>query len=637
MSSGPVPLSGPARAIQREEEDDRDVTGVSGIPSGEGVAGYVVDELVGRGGMGEVYRAWDARLERNVALKILAPSYAEDDAFRERLLRESRLAASLDHPNVVPVYDAGEADGRFFLAMRYVDGADLRTLLRREGSIDPERTLGIVSQVADALDAAHARGLVHRDVKPSNVLLDERGHCYLVDFGLTQSVASREQPTDGSLLGTLDYVAPEQIRGDPVDARADVYSLGCLLFECLTGDVPFGRASEVATIYAHLEERAPSAHELNPALPLAIDDVVARALHKVPGERQATCAQLATEARYALGLTASAGDRRRTLLLAAAAAAVLVAVTLVLAAAFRDESAPATNVAGELVRIDPVANAVVGRTPIPGHPGNLVVAGGDVWASDFFEGVIWRYSPSSGALQRITSNGEPRDLAVVGDDLYVAADGEFLSGVVSRYDVSTGIRRDGIDLLACAIASGEGVVWTAGCPFVQRLNTDRKPLRKLVEVFLPFAEPTTSETSRVQFRELAVGAGSLWVLGDALDPRLWRLDARTGRVLATVELGFPPRSVAVGGGAAWITDALGDEVERLDLATNMLEAPIAVGRLPGGVAVSRGSVWVPNALDGTVSRLDVETGETLATIDVGGFPREVTAGERAIWVSGYVD
>ena len=289
------------------------------------------------------------------------------------------------------------------------------------------------------------------------------------------------------------------------------------------------------------------------------------------------------------------------------------------------------------MRIDPASNEVVSRTPVQGHPGNLVVAGGDVWSTDLFESVIWRFSTSTGALVPITSNGEPRDLASVADFLYVAGDGEWLTGDVTRYDVSTGIRRGEIDLLACAIASGQGVVWTAGCPSVQRLNTDRRPLQKVEEVPLPFRTPLTSESRRLMFRELGVGGGSLWVLGDALDPRLWRLDARTGRVLATVELGFAPRSVAVGGGAAWITDALDDEVERIDLATNKRMTPVPVGRLPGGVAVFAGSVWVPNALDGTVSRIDAKTGEIEATVDVGGFPREVAAGGGAVWVSGYED
>ena len=233
------------------------------IAPGDVIAGYEVEELVGRGGTGEIYRALDPRLERRVALKLLAESYTEDAGFRERLLRESRIAASLDHPNVVPVYEAGETDDRLFIAMRFVEGSDLQALLRSEGPLEPSRAVAIASQVADALDAAHARGLVHRDVKPSNVLLDRqdrREHVYLADFGLTQSVTDRG-PTDGHLVGTVDYVAPEQVRGDDVDGRADVYGLGCMLFEALTGTVPFSGVSDVAVIYAHLEAAPPRASE----------------------------------------------------------------------------------------------------------------------------------------------------------------------------------------------------------------------------------------------------------------------------------------------------------------------------------------------------------------------------------------
>ena len=186
-------------------------------------AGYRVGALRGRGGMGEVYRALDLRLDRPVALKVLAPLLADDERFRDRMLRESRLAASLDHPNVIPVYEAGESDGRLFIAMRWVEGTDLKALLGRVGALAPERALALTAQIADALDAAHRRGLVHRDVKPSNVLVDEQGgreHCYLADFGLTQSATDRG-PTDGQFMGSVNYVAPEQIRGDEVDGRAD--------------------------------------------------------------------------------------------------------------------------------------------------------------------------------------------------------------------------------------------------------------------------------------------------------------------------------------------------------------------------------------------------------------------------------
>jgi YVTN family beta-propeller protein len=199
-------------------------------------AGYRVDSMVGRGGIWVVYRATDLSLGRPVALKLIAPELAEDESFRARFLREPRLAASLDHPAVIPIYEAGEHDGQLYLAMRFVEGSDMKTLLERDGKLPPERALAVLGQVAGALDAAHARALVHRDVKPVNMLLDEAGHAYLTDFGITKQVGGASTDT-GRVVGTLDYLAPEQIRGEPVDGRTDCYALACVLYECLAGSV----------------------------------------------------------------------------------------------------------------------------------------------------------------------------------------------------------------------------------------------------------------------------------------------------------------------------------------------------------------------------------------------------------------
>ncbi len=302
-------------------------------PAAPELAGYRTEELIGRGGMGEVYRALDVRLGRPVALKLLAPRLAEDDRFRERLLSESRLAASLDHPNVVPIYEAGEQDGRLFIAMRYVRGPDLKALLRQTGALEPARALEIARQLAGALDAAHRQGLVHRDVKPSNVLLDssedERDHCYLADFGLTQS-ASERGPTDGQFMGTVAYVSPEQIRGDQVDGRADQYGLACLLFESLTASVPYGGRSDVAAIFAHLEDPPPRASERRATLPEALDPVLARGMAKDPDERFESCAALVSAAAEVLEpAPRERGGRMRVVGGLAAAAVVLVAAVAV--------------------------------------------------------------------------------------------------------------------------------------------------------------------------------------------------------------------------------------------------------------------------------------------------------------------
>lgn len=269
------------------------------LAAGSNLAGYAVEGIVGRGGMGVVYRARDASLGRPVALKLLAPEVAEDERFRERFLREARAAASLDHGNVVPIYEAGEVEGRLFLAMRYVQGEDLSAILRRERKLAPDSTLAILGQLADALDAAHERGLVHRDVKPANVLLDERGHAYLTDFGLTRSLGAASTQT-GQLAGTLDYVSPEQIRGEEVDGRADGYALACLLYECLSGTAPFHRETEAATLWAHMQAEPPSLRDLP-----ALDSVLARGLAKEKGERFGSCRELIEAVRQALDHAAS--------------------------------------------------------------------------------------------------------------------------------------------------------------------------------------------------------------------------------------------------------------------------------------------------------------------------------------------
>jgi predicted ATPase len=275
------------------------------VEFGPGVtfAGYRVDELIGRGGMGVVYRAMDLALERPVALKLMAPELARDEHFRARFLREPRLAAALDHPSAVPIYEAGEHDGRLYVAMRYVAGSDLRTLLSGEERLSPERALAVLAQIAGALDAAHRRGLVHRDVKPANVLLDEDGHAYLTDFGISKRLGTASIGTD-SVVGTLDYLAPEQIRGDDVDGRTDCYALACVLYECFAGTPPYRRETEAATLWAHMQEPPPPLSS-QPAL----DPVLAKGLAKERDQRHATCGELIDAAGEALGLAAP-GPRR---------------------------------------------------------------------------------------------------------------------------------------------------------------------------------------------------------------------------------------------------------------------------------------------------------------------------------------
>jgi YVTN family beta-propeller protein len=250
--------------------------------------------------------------------------------------------------------------------------------------------------------------------------------------------------------------------------------------------------------------------------------------------------------------------------------------------------------------------------------------------------VLWIYDPSTEGLLRISSNGEPRDIAPLGDQVYVAVDGNALTGSVARYDAASGQRLESLSPeLACALASGDGVVWAAGCPYVDRLSIDAQPLRRLRRKFLPYQPPYTASTIRVQFREMALGAGSLWVLGDALDRRVWRLDPRSGAVQATIALPFPPRSVVVADGVAWITDGLHDTVVPIDARSNRVLPAVAVGRGAAGVTATAGAVWVANAIDRTVSRIDPRSRRVVATVPVGGSPSEIDAGPDGVWVTSH--
>jgi len=283
---------------------DRPAPGV-----GETFGGYTIESLLGRGGMGSVYLATHERLGRKVALKLISPELAHDDDFRARFLRESQLAASLDHPNVIPIYDADEFDGILFLAMRYVNGPSLQALLRSRGSLSPAETLRITEQIGGALDAAHAADLVHRDVKPANILIAGAGeHTYLCDFGLARHTNSQGMTRTGFFLGSIDYCAPEQIQGRDVDGRVDVYSLGCVVFHCLIGQPPYRRETEFAVLNAHINDPPPAVSTLRPDLPRGIDGVIVTAMAKHRDARYSRAGDVAVALRKALDEKATPAD-----------------------------------------------------------------------------------------------------------------------------------------------------------------------------------------------------------------------------------------------------------------------------------------------------------------------------------------
>jgi len=617
------------------------------LPIGTELLGYRIEALLGRGGMGSVYLAEDLRLKRKVALKLLLPELARDERFRERLLAESKLAASLDHPNIVPIYEAGEAGEQIFISMRYVEGQDLKTALH-EGPLVPEHALGLVSQIASALDAAHAHGLVHRDVKPSNVLIapeaghEGEDHVYLADFGLTKRVSKREgasQPEQ--LMGTLDYVAPEQIRGDELDGRADVYSLGCLLYECLAGEPPYPRRSDAAVLFAHLQEEPPTVPGL--------ERVLQKALAKERDDRYQTCRQLVAAARAELGLGTSRRRRR-------SAAVILIGAALAVAAALlalllgRGGSSGAAAATGRLIRIDPSTNGAIKTLEVGQDPTGVAFGAGAVWMTSLPDSTIWRVDARTYETKRISASGTPVGIAVksgvtYGQPVGSAVPGGIVfvagSGGVTMVDASSG-QQTGVIRIGDAqvIAGGRSGIWAvAGSADLHqsvayRLTDVAYGVGKIQRrVPIDSAQLIDEANVRADGAGIAVGDSGVWVLGDAVERRLWQIDPRTARIRASVKLPFAPGGVASGLGGVWVTAQLQDWLARIDPHTGRIVATIRVGRAPRGVAVDGGSVWVANTIDGSVSRIDPRSNRVVATIRVGADPIELAVGAGSVWAT----
>jgi YVTN family beta-propeller protein len=567
---------------------------------------YRIESQVGRGGMGVVYKASDPSLERAVALKLIAPELAEDAQFRARFLKEPRLAASLEHPNVVPIYEAGERDGQLYLAMRYVQGSDLKSVLARELILPPERAIGILGQVAGALDAAHRKGLVHRDVKPANVLLDEDEHVYLTDFGVTKHVGGDSTDT-GQLVGTFDYIAPEQIRGEPVDARTDCYALGCVLYECLGGVPPFRRESEAETLWAHMQDEAPPL----PGHP-KLDPVLRSALAKDKDARQATCAELVDEARDALGLAAPPAARgprvpagfvrRRRAILAAGAlvlGAAIIAAVVVLALG-GDESGAAPVGTG-VAAIDSKGAKVDALIESSTAPSNIAVGEGAVWVLNTQNKTVSRIDPKTKAVtKRFTMPGVPTDIAA----------------------------GEGAVWVGNAADTGSGSGWTAS---ISRVDPRTGKVTHTVK--LP---DRTGRGALANFNwgvpGIAPGGGAVWARNP--DATVSRLDAKTGRLAATIDV--DANLIAAGQGGVWVDD--GEGVRRVNTRTNRLgrRIPVATADL-GSMAVGAGKVWGTDDQQGVVWRIDPGPAPVTRTIDVGVGVAYIAFGEGAVWTANYLD
>ena len=418
---------------------------------------------------------------------------------------------------------------------------------------------------------------------------------------------------------------PSRSAGDPVDARADVYSLGCMLFQCLTGEVPFVRDSDIAVVFAHLEDTPPKPSERVPELPPELDAVIAKALAKQPDDRYTSCGELVDAARRALALDEPRRSRRG--LVVSLLVAALAVAGAAIAVATRSGSSPAAAPLGSVVRIDPASGSVTARYSLSAHPAAVAV-GPQIWVADYRQGTLWRIDARTGTATSIPAIGNPRAVAILGGRVYVASDGpSLLGGNVTRYDALTGGRIDGVEVVPCSVAAGDGVAYTAGCPNVDRLSTGAAKLKVIPpETKIPLPSPPTAEHIRTALFGLAVGEGAVWAIGDALDHRLFKIAPRTGRLIATFTLPIAPQRIAAGAGAVWITDAIHDVLIKVDPGSGRVVQRIATGRGADGVAVGAGSVWVVSGVDGQVARIDPASGRIREHIDVGSGLREVAVG-----------
>jgi streptogramin lyase len=545
---------------------------------GQEIGGHRIDAVAGRGGMGVVYKATHLALNRTVALKLISPDLAEDAEFRARFKRESELAASLDHPNVVPIYHAGEDDGKLYVTMRFVEGTDLRELITLQQRLDPQVAARIISQVGSALDAAHARGLVHRDVKPANVLIADQGghyHAYLTDFGLTKQVSSQSGLTKtGMMVGTVDYIAPEQLQGSTIDARADVYALGCVLYEALTGQVPYPRDSEPAKMWAHMGEPPPAPRSIAPDLPAPLDEVVARAMAKEP------------DARFP-----SAGDLGRAAL--AGAEGELAA---------RSERSVATG--------DAAPGTGTAEAPIPGAT-RIDTPGGAFPPPQGPPPPSGPYPPPSPGTP---PGGQTAPAPMPGATAPPAAPPTQPPGWGPPPPGSPqppGKKRG----LLPFILGGAGIA------------------ALLLVIVLVVVLATGGGGDKGGGGTSGTPQG-VWVI--TAETSLTRLDPKTGSVTATIpSVGQKLVGVATGQGAVWAADETGKAVVRIDPSNNKVAAKIPISETPNAIAVSDDGVFV-SAGPSLIARIDPETNKIAASEDQNG-SYDLAAGFGFAWGTNFLD
>ena len=633
-----------------------------GLAPGTVFAGHRIEEIAGRGGMGVVYRATHIALDHVVALKVISPDLVGDEHFRQRFQSEFRIAVSIRHPNVVSVHHAGEEEGLLFVTMDFIEGTDLRGLVTREGWLDPSAAGAILGQVAAALDAAHSKGLIHRDIKPGNVLIEHRpggDHAYLTDFGLARAIDSQTGLTaSGAFIGTIDYAAPEQIQGDRLDARTDIYALGCLLYEMLSGSTPFAKQTEkVAKMYAHLQEPPPDLRELRPELPADLAGAVTRAMAKDPDERFQSAGDLGRAARAAIeGRLVSDEERTVATGLAAPAAAGTAAAQTAASPgpvpAVQEPTAPHQPSAEETAAAPRPVEATAPHSPStktartraideppPDEPGTVPVTTPP--------------APESGPtepLPRRDATARRRRLAALGIVAAVAAAAVVaviaLSGggdetaPVADAGAGDGGGGDQQGLGDAEVLPGQ--IPVAGFPVGIAVGFDTVWIGSRFGGTLTEIDPKTKDTiatidALAAPEGVTVGPASVYVAESDASIVL-RIDPESGSQ-TEIPTGGQPRAIAHGGPGIYVTNADSNTVTPVEIGPDTAEplAEIHVGQEPHGIAIGEGSVWVTNRTDGTVTRIDEKTDEVLGTITVGANPKGVAVESGTVWVANTDD
>lgn len=613
---------------------------------GDVFAGLMLEEEIGRGGMGVVFRARDVALDRPCAVKVVAGEYSADPVFAARFRRESRIASSVEHPNVVPVYGAGEEDGRLYLVMKAIAGTDLARVIE-SGPLEPERALTLLRQVAAGLDAAHAVGLVHRDVKPANVLVertDAGEHAYLTDFGISKLAAGEGDgetaatglTRGGEVIGTADFVAPEQVEDGTADARSDVYPLACVAYTALAGSAPFTRDTELSTLIAHTKAPRPDASDLAPALPPAVDAVLRDGMAIDPVDRPGTAAELVESLGRALhGDAAPAakvaernGGRPYVWVGVLIVVAALVAALLLLGDG--DDSG------GQATTPEPGAT---GKTPSPPTVTTGATGAGPVGLA-VGDLRLWVASRDGNRVDRLrlgnlkpfaepTPLQAPRAVAVGFGSIWVV-DGQALY----RLDPGEGAAPQRID-----VGSGPDDVATDGS-YVWVSDEDSDQVTRI--------DPTGDLTNATvgvpdEPRSIATGGGAVWVVSSG-DPKLTKIDPAAAQVEGVpASIGVRPTSVAFGDDRVWVADNAASKLYGIEPGADgdgpgQVAVMVRTSASPRGVAAGLGAVWVAAGAEDAVDRFDPETGDRVGSpIDVGANPADIAVGAGAVYTADFDD